>query len=67
MGPQMAILQALSQGVERALAGYTAQRERAKMERLTELQFARHMRNRSEPGSTDFYYYNAIVKRCGGV
>lgn len=62
----MPILQALSEGVERALASYSAQRQRAESERLTELQFAREMRNKTQPGSTDFHYYNAIVKRCGG-
>ena len=62
----MPVIQALTNGVERMLASYAQQRERAEMERRTELQFAREMRNRAEPGSSDFYYYNAIVRRCGG-
>jgi hypothetical protein len=62
----MPMIKAITSSVERAFARYNEQRQRAEQERLTELQFAREMRNRTEPGSPDFYYYNAIVTRCGG-
>ncbi len=63
----MPMIKAITSGIEHAFAKYNQQRIRAEQERLTELQFAREMRVRAEPGSPDFYYYNAIVKRCGGV
>ncbi|MFK7792136.1 MAG: hypothetical protein AB8B88_05620 [Devosiaceae bacterium] len=62
----MPMIKAITSGFEHAIAVYSEQRQRAEQERLTELQFAREMRNRAEPGSSDFYYYNAIVKNCGG-
>ncbi|MFN3169251.1 MAG: hypothetical protein ACE37E_01000 [Hyphomicrobiales bacterium] len=62
----MPMIKAITSGIEQAFAKFNEQRARAEQERLTELQFAREMRNRVEPGSPDFYYYNAIVKRCGG-
>ncbi len=62
----MPMIKAIASGVETALASYREHRLRAERERLTELQFAREMRTRAEPGSTEFYYYNAIVKNCGG-
>lgn len=62
----MPMIKAITSGVESVLASYRGQRLRAEQERLTELQFAREMRTRAEPGSSTFYYYNAIVKRCGG-
>ncbi|MBO6674311.1 MAG: hypothetical protein JJ908_04845 [Rhizobiales bacterium] len=63
----MPMIKAITSSVERAIANYNQKRIRAEEERLTELQFAREMRVRAEPGSPDFYYYNAIVKRCGGI
>jgi hypothetical protein len=62
----MPMIKQIGSRFERLIAHINEQRERAEMERRTELQFAREMRNRAEPGSSDFYYYNAIVKRCGG-
>lgn len=62
----MPMLKALTNTFERALDSYNRQRVRQEAERLTEMQYAREMRNRSLPGSNDFHYYNAIVRRCGG-
>lgn len=62
----MPMIKALTDTFERALESYNRQRLRQEAERLTEMQYAREMRNRCLPGTTEFYYYNAIVKRCGG-
>lgn len=63
----MPMIKTITSGFGRAFARLQEQRQRAEEERRTELQFAREMRNRAEPGSSNFYYYNAIVKRCGGI
>ncbi len=62
----MPVITPISSVFGRAFAAYNEHRQRVEEERLTELQYARHMRTRAEPGSADFYYYNAIVVRCGG-
>ncbi|MGD1887499.1 MAG: hypothetical protein ACFB01_10355 [Cohaesibacteraceae bacterium] len=62
----MPMIKAFTQTVERAIESYNRQRMRQEAERLTEMQYAREMRNRCTPDSAEFYYYNAIVKRCGG-
>ena len=62
----MPMIKSITSTFERAIASFAQSRERAEMERRTELQYAREMRNRSLPGSADFHYYNTIVNRCGG-
>lgn len=62
----MPMIKAITSGFERALEVHRNERRRLEEERLSELQYARQMRNRAEPGSTDYYYYNAIVKTNGG-
>lgn len=63
----MTIINALLAPLQRLLDARAARLARLEDERRTELQFARAMRTRALPGSTDFYYYNGIVKRLGGV
>lgn len=62
----MPMIKTITKTVENAYNAYLQERRRAEEERLSEMQFAREMRNRSEFGTTNYYYYNAIVKRCGG-
>lgn len=62
----MPMIQAITESFERAMQQRQAKRERMEQERLTDMQFAREMRARALPGSTDYLYYNAIVKQRGG-
>ena len=63
----MPMIKAITSGVESFVTTYREQRQRAEQERLVELQYAREMRTRAEPGSNEYYYYNAIVKRLGAI
>lgn len=62
----MPMIKALTSGFERAIEVHREELRRRDEERRTELQYAREMRARSLPGTTDYLYYNAIVVRCGG-
>ncbi|MBV6656341.1 MAG: hypothetical protein KI785_01100 [Devosiaceae bacterium] len=60
------MIKTLSGPFERLLNAYTEHRARQEAERLSEMQYAREMRNRSEFGTPQYYYYNSIVRTNGG-
>ena len=56
------MLNMLSQWFHDRRANTVARREQRAEEARIEFDFARQMRARSEPGSVEFVYYNAIVR-----
>lgn len=62
----MFIINALAARFQRTRETYRQNQIRNEEERRTELQFAREMRNRFVPGSADYRWYHATVRRLGG-